>query len=120
MVCCDDSGADHAADAGIVQALRRQETVRYSIERVRGSCGDASTIALRAHPDHWTPGEGQVEIAADEVARHADPRTLAERWHVVEFEPHRLGADHARLEALLVSAGAPLSGPDPGHSHHTA
>ena len=94
--------------------------MRYSIERVRGSSGDTPALALRAHPDDWTLGEGQVEISVDEVARHADPRTLAERWHVVEFEPHRLGANYARLEALLASAGAPMYGPDPGHSHHTA
>jgi hypothetical protein len=99
---------------------RRQTTVRYSIEWVRGSCGDSPAIALRAHPDEWIPGEGQVEICSDEVARHADPRTLAERWHIVEFEPHRLGADYARLEALLVNASPPISGPDPGHSHHPA
>ena len=94
--------------------------MRYSIEWVRGSCGDSPAIALRAHPDDWMPGEGQVEISIDEVARHADPRTLAERWQVVEFEPHRLGADYARLEALLVNTGTPVSGPDLGHSHHTA
>ena len=94
--------------------------MRYSIERVRGSSGDMPAIALRAHPDDWTPGEGQVEISVDEVARHVDPRPLAERWRVVEFEPHRLGANYARLEALLVNAGASLSGPNPGHSHHTA
>ena len=81
--------------------------MRYSIERVRGSSGDTPALALRAHPDDWTLGEGQVEISVDEVARHADPRTLAERWHVVEFEPHRLGANYARLEALLVSMGPP-------------
>jgi len=94
--------------------------VRYSIERVRGSSSDSPVIALRAHPDDWMPDEGQMEIAVDEVARHADPRTLAERWHVVEYEPHRLGADYTRLETLLLSAGPPISGPDPGHSHHTA
>ncbi len=94
--------------------------MRYSIEWVQGSSGDSPAIALRAHPDDWRPGEGQVEISIDEVARHADPRTLAERWHVVEFEPHRLGADYARLEALLVSPGPLISGPDSGHSHHTA
>jgi len=94
--------------------------VRYSIERVRGSSSDSPVIALRAHPDDWMPDEGQVEIAVEEVARHADPRTLAERWYVVEFEPHRLGADYTRLDALLVSAGPPMPVPDPGHSHHTA
>ena len=94
--------------------------MRYSIEWVRGSCGDASAIALRAQPDDWTSGEGQVEIAVDDVARHAEPRTLAERWHVVEFEPHRLGTDYARLEALLFNTGPPVSGPESRHSHHTA
>ncbi len=94
--------------------------MRYSIERMRGRSPDTPVIALRAHPDAWTPEEGQLEIAVEEVAYHADLRTLAERWHVVEFEPHRLGADYTRLETLLLSAGPPISGPDPGHSHHTA
>ena len=61
-----------------------------------------------------------MEIAVDEVARHTDPRTLAERWHFVEFEPNRLGTDYGRLEALLVSVRPPILGPDLGHSPHPA
>jgi len=94
--------------------------VRYSIERMRRRSPDTPVIALRAHPDAWTPEEGQLEIAVEEVAQHADPRTLAERWHVVEFEPHRLGTDYTRLETLLARAGTPVPGSDSGHSHHMA
>ena len=94
--------------------------MRYSIERMRGRSPDTPVIALRAHPDAWTPEEGQLEIAVEEVAYHADLRTLAERWHVVEFEPHRLGADYTRLETLLARAGTLIPGSDSEHSHHMA
>ncbi len=50
--------------------------VRYCVERVRGSCGDTSAIALRAYPDNRMPGEGEVEITDEKVARHTAPRTL--------------------------------------------
>ena len=61
------------------------------------------------------------ELRQDDVAvPHLDGGFHGVALPVVEFEPHRLGADYTRLETLLARAGTLIPGSDSEHSHHMA